>query len=128
MTSMWLRNLAAFAVQAGLLVLAGAALARAFRIQTPRAALAYWRALLMACVLLPFCQPWQTMAVTPIGQAVLSAPGVDGVSVPAGGSQAASASGWPSTDNLILRVVAAGIVARTLWLAIGAFGLGRIRR
>ncbi len=127
--SMWLRNLAAFAMQAGLLVLAGAALARAFRIRTPRAALAYWRVLLIACVLLPFCQPWQTMAVAPIEQAALSAPGADGLSVVlAVGSQAASASGWPSSDNLILLVVVAGIVARTLWLAIGAFALGRIRR
>lgn len=126
--SMWLRNLAAFGMQAGLLVLAGAALARAFRIQTPRAALAYWRALLIACVLLPFCQPWQTVSVAPIEPAALSVPGSDGMSVLAGGSRAASASGWPSTDNLILLVVAAGIVARTLWLAMGAFALGRIRR
>ena len=73
--SMWLRNLAAFGMQAGLLVLAGAALARAFRIQTPRAALAYGRTLLLACVLLPFCQPWQTMAVAPIEHAALTAAG-----------------------------------------------------
>ena len=126
--SMWLRNLTAFAMQAGLLVLAGAALARTFRIRAPRAALAYWRALLLACVLLPFCQPWQTMAVAPIEQAALSTRGADGVSVLAAGSQAASSSGWPSTDNLILLVVVAGIVARTLWLALGAFALGRIRR
>jgi bla regulator protein BlaR1 len=126
--SMWLRNLAAFGMQAGLVVLAGATLARAFRIQTPRAALAYWRTLLLVCVLLPFCQPWQTMAVAPIEQAALSAPGADGLSVPAVGSQAASASGWPSTETLILLVVVAGIAARTLWLAIGAFALRRIRR
>jgi len=128
MTSMWLRNLAAFVIQAGLLVLAGAALARAFRIETPRAALAYWRALLIACVLLPFCQPWQTITVAPTAQAALSAPDADGRSVLAVGPQAALASGWPSTDNLILLLVAAGIVARTLWLAIGALALGRIRR
>ena len=126
--SMWLRNLAAFGMQAGLVVLAGATLARAFRIQTPRAALAYWRTLLLVCVLLPFCQPWQTMAVAPIEQAALSAPGGDGLSVPAVGSHAASASGWPSTETLILLVVVAGIAARTLWLAIGAFALRRIRR
>jgi TonB family protein len=125
---MWLRNLAAFGMQAGFLVLAAAALARAFRIQTPRAALAYWRTLLLACVLLPFCQPWQTMGVAPIEQAAFSAAGADGLSVLAVGSQAASASWWRSTDNLILLVVVAGIAARTLWLVIGALALVRIRR
>jgi TonB family protein len=125
---MWLRNLTAFGMQAGILVLAGAALARALEIQTPRAALAYWRALLSACVLLPFCQPWQTMAAATIGQAALSVPGADGRSVFAVGSRAASASAGPSSDHLILLVVVAGIVARTLWLAIGALALARIRR
>jgi len=126
--SMWLRNLAAFGMQAGLLVLAGAVLARAFRIQTPRAALAYWRTLLLACVLLPFCQPWQTMPSAPIERAALSALDADGLRALAVVPQTASASWWPSTDTLILLVVVAGIAARTLWLAIGALALGRIRR
>jgi hypothetical protein len=100
--SMWLRNLAAFGLQAGVLVLAAAALARAFRIQTPRAALAYWRTLLLVCVLLPFCQPWKTMPVAPIAPGAFSAPGGDGLSALANGLQTASTLWWPSTDNLIL--------------------------
>jgi bla regulator protein blaR1 len=125
--SMWLRNLAAFGMQAGILILAGAVLARVFRIQTPRAALAYWRTQLLACVLLPFCQPWQTMAVAPIERGALSTPG-NGLSALAVVPQTASVSWWPSIEALILLVVVAGIAARALWLAIGALALGRIRR
>ena len=61
--ALWLRNLGAFALQAGLLVLGGAFLQRLFRIRDPRASLAYWRTLLVVCLLLPFCQPWRV--VTP---------------------------------------------------------------
>ena len=56
---LWPRNLGAFAAQAGLLVLAGGLLARAFRFDEPRASLAYWRTLLLACLVLPLCQPWK---------------------------------------------------------------------
>ena len=48
-----LTNIAAFALQVTVLVAAGAALARAFRIDEPRAMLAYWRTLLLACLILP---------------------------------------------------------------------------
>jgi len=37
--TLWVRNLGACAIQAGLLIVAGVILARAFRIETPRAAL-----------------------------------------------------------------------------------------
>ena len=53
-----LDNLAAIAIQAGVLALAGAPLPWLFRIRSPRARLAYWRALLLACLLLPALQPW----------------------------------------------------------------------
>ena len=57
-TRMVLANIASFGLQVTVLVAAGAALARAFRIDEPRAMLAYWRTLLLACLLLPLCQPW----------------------------------------------------------------------
>ena len=72
----WLRNLAAFAAQAGVLVLAGGLLARAFQVDEPRASLAYWRTLLLACLVLPLCQPWKTATALPV-EAVLPVPGSD---------------------------------------------------
>ena len=64
-TRMLLSNVASFGVQVTLLVAAGAALARVFRVDEPKALLAYWRTLLLACLVLPVCQPWNT--VTPAG-------------------------------------------------------------
>ena len=124
--AIWLRNLAAFAAQAGLLVLAGGVLARAFRIEEPRASLAYWRTVLLTCLALPFCQPWKTAPAEPL--AVVAWPGGDTLTNVASGLQATSAWAWPSFDQSILIVAVGGIAARAVWLAIGAWALGRIRR
>ena len=57
-TSIWLRDVLAYGLQLAVIVGAGAALALAFRIREPKVMLAYWRTLLVACLLLPLCQPW----------------------------------------------------------------------
>jgi bla regulator protein BlaR1 len=125
-TDMWLRNLGAFGIQSGLLIGAGFVLARVLRIDKPHAALAYWRALLLACLLLPFCQPWHTVAshVTTIAAATLPANQTIAVAAPAG----AATPAWPSAERLIAIAVAVGVVVRAVWLAIGVWVLGRIRR
>ncbi len=126
--AMWLRNLVAFAVQAGVLVLAGALLARLFRIREPRASLAYWRTLLVVCLLLPLCQPWQTVTA-PATEAVTTAP-VAGASIenatPARVPSAERAA--ISLERVVLIVLAGGLAARGAWLVLGAWVLGRIRR
>jgi len=127
-TEMWLRNLMAFGLQSGLLVTGGYLLAKAFRINEPRAALAYWRVLLVACLLMPFCQPWHaattqipvmTATPGPIAGAVVN-------SLP-GGNVGAPAD-WPSVERLIAIALCIGIAVRAAWLAIGAWMLRRIRR
>jgi TonB family protein len=126
--ALWLRNLGALAMQAGLLVLAGALFARVFRIREPRASLLYWRALLGACLLLPFCQPWQ-VATSP-GQWISVAPTtdvtaviVDEVSHPISASRLVI-----PVEAVVLAVLIVGVMLRAAWLAIGAWVLGRIRR
>ena len=57
-TRLVLSNVIAFALQATVVVAVAAALARMFRIHEPRVTLAYWRTLLLACLLLPICQSW----------------------------------------------------------------------
>jgi TonB family protein len=124
---MWLRNLAAFSMQAGLLVLAGGVLARAFRVEEPRASLAYWRTLLLACLALPFCQTWKPARAVAV-EAVHVLPDADTLTRAASGLQAASVWAWPSLDQIVLIVAVGGIAARAVWLALGAWALGRIRR
>ena len=127
-TDMWLRNLAAFGMQSGLLVVGGYLLAKAFRLDEPRAAFAYWRVLLVACLLLPVCQPWQTVvsqtaAISALTDAVTT-PVVKTLPDPNAAATAAS----PSLERLIAIILGVGVVVRAGWLAIGAWVLARIRR
>ena len=126
-TDLWLRNLVAFGLQSGLLVLGGWALAKLFRIDDPRGALTYWRALLVGCLLLPFCQPWYTVTTPSVeiatagsiaGSAFRHAVNAPATPVPA----------WPSLENLIAIALGTGVLVRAVWLSIGACALGRIRR
>jgi len=121
-----LSNVTSFGLQVTVLVAAGAALARLFRLDEPRAMLAYWRTLLVVCLALPLCQPWTT--VSPPFVPTIVAPG-DAVTLDAGGSTPAASRSvtWPIAE-LVLIALAAGVAARALWLTIGAFSLQRLRR
>jgi len=127
-SSIWLRDVGAFALQVTLIVGAGAALARAFRIREPRATLPYWQVLLVVCLLLPVCQPWivrDTIAPAPGARLVANA--IAGVpdTVPA---PIATPLSPVRMERLVLLVLGAGIVARAVWLTAGAFALRRLRR
>ncbi len=124
---MALANILSFAMQVAVVVAAGAALARALRIDEPRAMLAYWRALLLACLLLPLLQPWNivvppSLRSTPT-EIVETAVVTTAVTV----SEAPRSTARPFGE-LVLTALAAGIAVRALWLLIGAFGLRRLRR
>jgi TonB family protein len=127
-TGMWLRNLAAFGMQSGLLVVGGYLLAKAFRLDEPRAAFAYWRVLLVACLLLPVCQPWQTVANQTAAMSVLAGPVTTPVMKTLPDANPGATAAWPSLERLIVFVLWIGVVVRAGWLAIGAWVLGRIRR
>ena len=127
---MLLSNIASFALQITVLVAAAAALACVFRLNAPKAMLVYWRTVLVACLALPLCQPWNT--VIPAGldgppAAIASASGA--VAVPTGPSAPLPPlpAPWPIVDAALV-VLAAGVGARALWLAMGAWGLRRLRR
>jgi TonB family protein len=125
---MVLANIVSFGLQVTVVVAAGAALARAFRIDEPRAMLAYWRTLLLACLLLPICQPWNI--VIPSTLATTTTVVTSGsAAVPPGpvSTIAPRAVAWPITD-FVLIALAVGIALRALWLTLGAYGLRRLRR
>jgi D-alanyl-D-alanine endopeptidase (penicillin-binding protein 7) len=119
-------NIAAFALQVLVIVGAGALLLRAFRVDAPRAVLAYWRILLLACLTLPFIQPW-TIVEVPVTSATVET--VGNVSAP---SEAPVTTDPPAAarqpGEWLVFVLALGIAARLIWLAIGACGLWRLRR
>jgi TonB family protein len=121
-------NIGAFAMQVTVLVVAGALLARLFRLDAPRVLLAYWRGLLLACLLLPLCQPWISVSAP-----VLTSTTIATRTDEAGPSAVLTAVGnrpFPARSNgeLALFALASGVVVRLLWLAIGAYGLCRLRR
>jgi TonB family protein len=119
-------NIASFGMQVAVIVAAGALLLRAFRIDAPGAILAYWRTLLLACLMLPLCQPWNKVMLPATTTAVATVSST----LPTSGVTAPTPSlprGWQGGE-LVRLVLAAGIAARLLWLAIGAYGLWRLRR
>jgi TonB family protein len=128
MASLWLRNLVACSMQATLLILAGAMLARAFRIESPRAALGYWRTLLGVCLLLPFCQPWTTLPAPFVQRSTVTTAAGDDLVTAAAGLHTVPMSWRPSVDTVVLVLVIGGIATRGLWLALGVWTLRRIRR
>ena len=109
-----------------MIVGAGALLLRVFRVDAPRAVLAYWRILLLACLTLPFIQTW-TIVEVPVSSATVET--VGHVSAP---SEALVTPDPPPAarkpGERLLFVLAVGIAARLIWLAIGAYGLSRLRR
>jgi len=119
-------NVAAFALQVMVIVGVGALLLRAFRIDAPRAVLAYWRTLLMACLMLPFVQPW-TIVEVPVTTAAVETVGTVPSLAEALVNTQPPAAAWQPGERLLF-ALALGSAARLIWLAIGAYGLWRLRR
>jgi TonB family protein len=126
-TSIWVRDILSFSVQVAIVIGAGAALARIFRLRDPWTGLAYWRTLLIACLLLPLIQPWvPKVAPTFEGARRVETANAAFVSTPP--IQPTTAPGLPSTERVVLMVLGSGIAARGLWLLLGAYSLRRLRR
>lgn len=119
MTSdLWLANLVAWWLQAGVITAVAVLLLRTMPIRSPRAVLAYLQALLCLCLVLPAIEPWRTAAVSSrISRTAVSALRVSArTAVPI------------SLTKLMLVFLAAGIVARLTWLTLGYLRLRGYRR
>src|SRR5207248_280254 len=87
---------------------------------------AYWRGLMVVCLLLPLCQPWQRAATA--GDAAPALPAAFDEGGHAFASPAAALPArWP-IDQIALGVLFAGVAARGVWLLAGGFSLRRLRR
>jgi TonB family protein len=118
--SWWLGNLLAYSVQVALVVGVGGLAAAALRLKQPRVTLAYWQALLAACLLLPLLERWQPMDLGPAGGAARTisteAAGVDSL------VSLFPLCGW------VLLVLVVGVGLGLLRLALGLWRLGHYRR
>jgi TonB family protein len=129
MTSIWLRDFAAYALQVFLLISAGGLLARLFRFRASTFTLVYWQGLLAVCLVLPVCQRWKaapagvSLRLAPAATAIVNAP-FSAASAPA---HLPPSKPWP-VEQAVLMVILGGIVMRGLWLATGFRGLARLRR
>jgi len=115
-------NVLSYAVQVGVLLAVGLLAPRLLRLRTPAVSLRYWQLLLVLVLLLPLVQPWQEPAG---GSVTVQAMGVmitDSVA-------AAVPEGVPRRVTLWLAgVVVVIAVLRLIWIGVGLWTLGRIRR
>lgn len=122
-------NLLALTVQAAVLALVGAPLPRLLGILSPRARLSYFRGLLLACLMLPFIQPWLPEPLVDPLPAV-RAEGLTSTARPIAGAPHAPGESWvgllPRVS--IVDIVVAGTAVRLAWLGLGLVALARLRR
>jgi TonB family protein len=119
-------NFQAYVIQVTLIVLGCAGLPRLLKLRSPGVQYAFWRTLLVVCLLLPIVQPWQTHEMVfmpaPVGARPLlpAAP-------PTGGAPAPSAAAfdWVAAAQFVILL---GISARVGWIAIGMTRLRRMRK
>jgi len=115
-------NLLAYSAQVACIAAVGCALPAILRLDVPSVRLVYWRALVVLCLALPFIQPKQAAQAAATAASSALTAGADAsagaalVSIPA--------VNWPQLLGLLL---AAGFVARLLWMAAGLFYLRRLR-
>jgi TonB family protein len=117
---MSLNNLLTYSLQIGLLIGVAGWIPAAARLRSPKARLAFFHALVAACLLLPALRPWKSKSIA------LEAPvTLEHAATASTGVVAARASLDPAI--LVFAVLAAGIVARLGMLALGMLRLRRYR-
>jgi bla regulator protein blaR1 len=112
---LWLRDLAAYSIQAAALVGVGAVMASLLRLRVPRVRHAYWQALLAVCVFLPLLQPWRPEILESSGAALSN--------ITFAAPAAVAAPSGPPLAEIVLWLICTGIVLRLAWMALG---LGRL--
>ena len=123
-------NLLAWWLQVGVVVLVAAPLPRLLGLWSPRVRMAYWRAVLVGCLLLPLVQPWAVRQEPPAASHIAAATNV--VGTPAGSATAPAASPLPFWRRPLpfgtAEVLVAGVLLRLGWLGLGVVTVGRLRR
>jgi TonB family protein len=133
MTETALSNLAAWAVQVGLLTLAAAAVTRVLHIDAPAVRYGWWRAVLAVCLALPVIQPWRPPVsvesatfVTQATPPVTVLPGASAGTV-SGSPTAVRSTAIPEWPSIVGMLLAGGALLRLAWLGAGLMRLRRLR-
>jgi TonB family protein len=119
--TMPLWTVAAYALQLAALVTVAFAATWLLRIRAPRHSLRFWQAVLAIALLAPLAQPRSVnnpAALEFISQSISTA------AIPQGGTPVVA--GGLDSATIVLWILAAGIVARLLWLSVGIFRLRSI--
>jgi TonB family protein len=119
-TLVW-SDILAYSLQVGLLVAVAAFVPALVRMRAAGARLLYWQLLLAACLLLPWVRPWHREV---IAASVSVTTVVTSIAVPT----PAPARFHIAPGELLLCLLAAGVVARLAWLCVGFWRLRRYRR
>lgn len=109
--SLWFQNLLAYSLQVAVLAAAGLALPPALRLRQPRVLYHYLQALLAACLILPWLEPWRPLPAATGGSVVSRLLLVSG---PPGRPPSAS-----PLLPVLLGTLVAGVALRLIWLALG---------
>lgn len=118
MSDVLLRDILAFSGQTAIVIAVAAALRAGLKL-TAAARLRCFQALLAACLLLPFAQPWRV----PVAKGSVT---ISSFTISTGDAAASVSSGWQlSYSQIVVAILAAGILVR---LAIVAIGMLRLRR
>jgi TonB family protein len=112
-------DIAIYSLQLGLLVGIAAFVPVILRLRLPQARLVYWQILLAACLVLPAVQPWRHEVITAridVSSRVLAVR-----------EAAPTALRIPTPVEFVLAILAVGVAARLIWLAVGFLRLRRYR-
>ncbi len=115
--TVWLSDLAAYSIQLAVLVATAAAVTSLLRLRQPRAAVAFWQALLVAALLLPLLQPWTGTT----SDFMISAR-----SFRTSTTAALTESGGVSVATWLAIALGTGVAIRLAWLGLGLIRLRQI--
>lgn len=118
-------NLLAYVSQVTLIVLVCAGLPRLVGLRSPGVQYAFWRTLLVVCLLLPIAQPWQTAEMAFMPGPSQPPPPVSATAPPSQPAPAAAGFDWVAAARI---VILTGIAARLAWIALGMVRLRRMRK
>ncbi len=117
---MSLNNILTYSLQIGLLIGVAGWIPAAARLRSPKARLAFFHALLAACLLLPALRPWKSEVIA------IEAPAA-ALHAASGSTMAVAPRAKVDPRDLVFALLAAGIVARLGMLALGMLRLRRYR-
>ena len=119
-------NFLAYVCQVTLIVLVCAGLPRLLKLRSPGVQYAFWRTLLVVCLLLPIVQPWHAAQMV-FSPSPSQPPPVVSAPTPTPGAPAAAAAGfdWVAAAPFVILL---GIAVRIGWISVGMTRLRRMRK